>query len=297
LTTQKRNSGLKRPSVKKWVVYGDLHIESNCRSGGRPIDRHDPKVISLFLQFIKDFKPDGSVNLGDMAHMGPISPWQSAKGLYGQIALTDGEWGEGYLEDEMECCNLFLDLFSEAVPKCKDNYMMEANHEFWLRLLRNNPQYKSLRNDLFYPEKNWRLKERGYKYRTYERYDSFCKENWVQIGNRKVIHGWWVVMNFLAKHYSFMHCPFIMGHVHTAESKSFANTPDGIEHDAFSLGCMCTKEASYHRGRLNRWSQGWAVVYELPNKETIVHQIPVKCNTVIYNGKTYNPKPIPDRLM
>lgn len=286
-----------RPSVKRWVVYGDLHIESNCRAGGKPIDRHDPNVISLFLQFVKDFNPDGAVNLGDFAHMGPISPWQAAKGLHGQIALKNGEWGEGYLEDEMDCCNLFLDLFDDSARRCKDKHMMEANHEFWLRLLRNNPQYKSIRNDLFYPEKCWELKKRGYSYVTYERYDDFCKKNWVEIGNRKVIHGWWVTTNFLKKHYDFLQCPFIMGHVHTAESKSFANTPEGIEHDTYSLGCMCTKEASYHRGRLNRWSQGWSVVYEFPNGETLVNIIPVKNKTVIYNRKIYTPKKLPERLM
>lgn len=283
-------------SVKHWFVFGDCHIEARARTGQVPIDRHDPKALSLFLQIVKDARPDAIICLGDMAHLSPISPWQAAKGQYGQMATRDGEWAEGYLEDSMGACNLFLDLMHEA-GRCKDVTIMEGNHEEWLRFLRNKPEYKSVRDDLWYPEKNWELKKRGYKFKTYQKYEDFCPENWVKIGRRKVLHGFWVAQNFLERHFKFLQCPFIIGHLHTSESKSFANIPEGWVYDGHSIGCLCTKEASYHRGKLNRWSQGFVEVFEFSNGETIVCHIPFVNGVAIYRGKTYIPKRLPDSLM
>lgn len=283
---------IKAPSVKRWVVFGDVHLEALTRSGQRPIDRHDPTVISLFLQFIKDFKPDGIVCLGDLAHMGPISHFQAGRGMRGRIAVHTGEFEESYLEDSMGLCNLFLDYMQEATPKTKDITVLEGNHELWLRQLRNHPDYKSVRDDLWYPEKNWRLKERGMKYRTFERYEDFCRENFAMIGNRAIIHGWFITQNFLEKTSRLIGCPYMQGDVHKAEFKMFGNTLDGRIMDAYSVGCMCTKEASYNRGRLNGWSQGWSVVYQKKDGNTLVQNIPVVGKIAVFDKKVYTSKTV-----
>lgn len=290
---------MKKPtrfSVKKWIVFADTHIEARARTGETPMDRHDPACISILLQIMKDFNPDGVIAAGDIANLSPISPWQRGNGMHGQAPNTSGEFSEGYLEDSMFSCNIFLDLAQAAASKCRDWTVMEGNHEFWLRILRNSPMYKSMRDDLWYPEKNWELKRRGMKYKTYQRYQDFCPDNWASIGKRLVIHGWWVTQNFLNKHFQFLQRPFLMGHVHTTETRAFSNTADGYTYDGHSLACLCTKTASYHRGALNRWSQGFAVVFEFPNGETIVQHVPIVCGRAIFNGKTYTAKRLPESL-
>jgi len=231
------------------------------------MDRHDPGALSIMLQVIKDIQPDEHIDLGDLWHGSYLSHWQVGRDMQGRSVDDIGETMLMNIQEDNNLINRWYDLLQRAMPKKAEFWQLEGNHEEILRVSRNMNRYQGYVTNDWYPQKSWRLEERGVKWVDYQRYGE--KKNWVDIGKHlKVLHGHYVGTNHLAKHFQHWQCNLRYGHIHTIEEKSFPSL--GAHKSVKSLGCLCTPTASYHRGRIAAWGQGFGVIYLHPGG-TMVH--------------------------
>ena len=274
-------------SVQTILISPDKHFNSTSSNGTKPRDRHDPRALSCLLQVIKDLKPDWHIGLGDTGHYSYISHWNVDKGIYGRSASEDGETIQSNISNDNNLINRWLDHLQAAMPRGSRMDELEGNHEQILRESRQMPKYSALVNSDWYPEKVWRLKERGINWTTYQPYNG--KKNWVEIGKHlKVIHGMYAGTTHLTRHWQAFQSNLIYGHMHTRESRDYM-------HPVYSsviqtIGCLCMKEASYHGGRLNAWAQGFSIVYLMPDGRFFDSWVRILDGRCIVDGKTYEAK-------
>ena len=253
------------------------------------MDRHDPKALSVVLQVLKDIRPDNYIDIGDLAHLAYLSHWNVDRDQQGRSVSENGDSIAMNLKDDHALINVWLDKVQAACRKDTRYYQLEGNHEEILRVLRNMRKTDGYDKTQFYPEKQWELEERGIKWVPYQRYGD-SQKNWVEIGpHLKVIHGQYAALNHLRKHWENWQTNLIYGHLHTRETKDFS-------HPKFSttvqtIGCLCGKTASYHRGRNNAWSQGFSVVHLYPDGRFLDEFVRILNGRAYYNGKTYYAKP------
>ena len=276
-----------KSTPKLTVIFPDIHFAHGV-NGQKPMDRHDPVALSVAFQILRDLRPDSFIQLGDLFHGSYLSHWNVAKDMMGRTVGNDGELLNMCLKDDHRLINLFWDKVQEAVGKNADVYGMEGNHEEILRNLRYMNKHNGLDKDQFYPEVMWRLKERGIKWIPYQRYEN--KPNWVEVGPYlKVLHGQYCSTNHLTKHFQHHLTNLIYGHVHNIEEKSFPSPSNHIS--VKSIGCLCTRTASYHRGRNNAWGQAICLVYTLPSGEFYDQVVRIINGKAVYAGKVYVGKP------
>ena len=274
------------------VASPDKHFASSSKDGIKPTDRHDPAALSVFLQVLADIKPDIHVDLGDLAHFGYISHYQFEKGQFGRVPSQDGETIALSVADDNALINRWLDKLQGACRKDTKFHQLEGNHEEILRVGRNKEAYRPFVNSEWYPEKAWRLQERGIKWTPYQRYDQSPNPlNSVKIGKVRLIHGHYATANHLEKHWRSWGCSLIYGHMHTVEEKTFPTLE--AQQVVKTIGCLCSKTASYHRGRNNAWAQAFSVIYIQPNG--LFHESTVRIinGNAVWNGKVYHAKKMP----
>lgn len=77
-------------------------------------------------------------------------------------------------------------------------------------------------------------------------------------------------------------------HMHTRETKDFPHPSASTT--VQTIGCLCGKRASYHRGRNNAWSQGMSVVHLFKDGTFRDEFIRILDGRAFYNGKLYTAK-------
>jgi hypothetical protein len=281
-------------SIWTEVVLFDAHFEPRSKTGDIPFDRHDPRAISVALQIVKELKPDGVTLGGDWMHFGMLSPHVRKRGgSPGNVQMWNGENAALYLSDAWDVGNVSLDLFQAAAPKkCRWRFM-EGNHEDWLRKIRNMETYRAVM-DRMYLESCLEFKKRKMQFIPYEEYNG--EKNWAELGpNLDIFHGTYTSQNFLKKLYDDLENSFLTGHLHFEKEETFQHR--NTVRAGYSVGCLCHKRASYHRGRGNRWSQGLAVVFLEKSGMFHVHLIRIIDGHAILDRKMFYAKRLPDILM
>ena len=104
-----------------------------------------------------------------------------------------------------------------------------------------------------------------------------------------MIHGQYVTQNHLFKHWQDFQGNLIYGHLHTRESKDFRHPTASTT--VQTIGCLCTKEASYHQGRLNAWAQGVSIIHLFKDGTFLDEFVRILNGKAFYNGKIYTAKP------
>ncbi len=283
MPTEKRKT-----STRVSVIFPDIHLQDRSENGIAPMDRHDPAALSVALQIAEDVKPDEAVQLGDLLHLSYISGFQRKKDQLGKAPSEDGETINLTVAKDMVLGNIFWDYLQKATKGADSYYQLEGNHEEIMRVARNMNTYAPYVSSDWYVDKALHLKERGIKWIPYQRYDG--SKNWVDLGKVKVIHGQYTSANHLTKHHE-IYDNVIYGHLHSYSATSFKNlyTVSG----AWCIGCLCSPNASYMRGRVSGWTEGVTVVYHQPNGRFSVFFIPIIDGSAIWNGKTYTAKRLP----
>ena len=272
-------------SVKVAVITPDKHFAHSV-NGVKPQDRHDPAALSVVLQILKDIKPDIYVDLGDLVHLAYITHWNAAKDMIGRTKSEDGGFVEMCLMEDHKLVNRWLDHVQSACRKDTQYFQLEGNHEEILRNSSYMHKFDGLDKTQFNAIKSWDLEQRKMKYIPYQKYSS--KPNYLQIGKLRILHGQYVATNHLTRHWMSHQCSLIYGHLHTIESKSF---PTSENHQSVqTIGCLCTPQASYHRGRNNAWGQAISVVYLFPNGQFRDVLVRIINGVAVFNGKVYRSK-------
>ena len=277
-------------STKVLFGFPDIHFTAENENGVKAIDRHDPKALSVAFQLLEDIQPDVCGQIGDMLHLAYLSGFQVKKDQDGRVPSENGETMEACLDRDNILANRFWDKTQGLCPKHTEFFQEEGNHEEILRNCRNMRRYSGVKNlQDWYPERAWRLKERGIQWIPYQRYGEGAK-NWYQFGKVKIIHGQYANMNHIKKHHESWGCNLIYGHMHTIQETTFISADSQMM--VATAGCLSTPYASYHRGRNNAWQQAVFVVYLQPNG--LFHYYPIRIvnGTAVWNGKTYFAKPL-----
>lgn len=255
-TTVKPTKG--KQDFQTYLVLGDLHIPE-----------HNMPAIKSIFSMMDDIKFDGLVNIGDFLDMGCISHWNKTKKLT----------SEGLkLKEDYIVGNAILDEFDKRLPEGCDKHFMFGNHEDWYyQFLEYNPMLEGM----LHPTNELKLKERGYK--VYEQYNDVFR-----IGQLNFTHGIYTGIHYVKKHIDELKTNVIFGHLHSQRERYESSPAKQLSIAGYALGCLCSMSPSYMKGRPNKWTNGFAVVYFYPNGDFEVRLIRIIRGRFIFDRKIYN---------
>ena len=244
--------------MKRIVILSDLQV---------PFE--DVHVVQNVARFLKVFKPDQTVTIGDEIDFQTISKWSQG---------TPEEYSQSLGDDRDRCVELLWEL---GVTDC-----IRSNHtdRLYNVIMRKIPSFLSLPELRF--EKFMKFDELGI---TFHKTPLNLAPNWVAVhGDHTPIkpQGGLSALEAARRHGKNI----ISGHTHRAGRSSFTEASGGrvgrILHGVEVGNLMDFKQASYTKGSAN-WQQAFAIMY-VKGKNVQVDLIYIeKDGTFTVQGKVY----------
>ena len=255
--------------MKRFVALYDLHYGYERDAYRHKKALHDPRVMDIALQFIKDFKPDEIILGGDMLDCGAISHHNKRK-----PARIDGL---RMLSDAHELNENLIRPLTERNKNSSLTYII-GNHEDWIAdIVDEWPGLEgvvSLENLLDLDR--WRVVPQGGFYR---------------LGKLYFIHGDSLggAGEYAAKKAVLLYESSVrLGHYHTYQvyTKTSALALK-LPRTGMIVPCMCTRDPKYGEGRANSWVQGFTYGYVRDDGSYSDYVALIVNNRVTINGKDY----------
>jgi predicted phosphodiesterase len=244
--------------MKRIVILSDLQV---------PFE--DVHVVQNVARFLKTFKPDQTVTIGDEIDFQTISKWSQG---------TPEEYSQSLGDDRDRCVELLWEL---GVTDC-----IRSNHtdRLYNVIMRKIPSFLSLPELRF--EKFMKFDELGI---TFHKSPLNLAPNWVAVhGDHTPIkpQGGLSALEAARRHGKNI----ISGHTHRAGRSSFTEASGGrvgrILHGVEVGNLMDFRQASYTKGSAN-WQQAFAIMY-VKGKNVQVDLIYIeKDGTFTVQGKVY----------
>jgi predicted phosphodiesterase len=244
--------------MKKIVILSDLQV---------PFE--DVHVVQNVARFLKTFKPDQTVTIGDEIDFQTISKWSEGTPLAYEQSLSD---------DRDRCVELLWEL---GVSDC-----IRSNHtdRLYHTIMKKVPSFLSLPELRF--EKFMKFDELGI---TFHKNPLILAPNWIAVhGDHTPIkpQGGLSALEAARRHGKNI----ISGHTHRAGRSSFTEASGGrlgrVLHGVEVGNLMDFKQASYTKGTAN-WQQAFAIMY-VKGKNVQVDLIYIeKDGTFTVQGKVY----------
>jgi len=244
--------------MKKVVVISDLQVPY-----------HDPVAIRNVVAFIKRFKPDQVITIGDEIDLPQVSRWtEGTPGWYEQTLASD------------------RDATVEILWDLQVTDMIRSNHtdRLYNVIMKKIPAFLALPELKF--EKFMKLDELGIKF---HRKPLEFAPDWIAIhgdeGSVKPTPGL-TALDAARKHGKSVVC----GHTHRAGQSAFTEASGGVLGRVLrgvEVGnLMDFKKAGYTKGVAN-WQQAFAVFYV--DKKTVTNTIVhiEKDGSFVFEGKRY----------
>lgn len=258
-----KKAKLKDDEVLRVVVQPDTHVPE-----------HDVKALKAFNEFIKYYKPHGFINIGDFMEMNSVSHWPSNSPSPRRIT------------PEIKEARLVLDEIDKNLGStCVMKKFIMGNHEDWLNqyLTAKVPELFDGLEDIGVSlkiENFLQLKERGY--------DVIPINEILNMGEAHFIHGYYTGTNHAKKHLDVFGVNIYYGHLHDVQAYSGISVK-GI-HEAMSLGCLRTLDASFLKGRPNNWLHAFGV-FEFRKDGSYTRYVPIIIDGEFsFNGKIFKGK-------
>lgn len=252
---------------EKFVALFDLHWGFENR-GGHKVALHDPKALSVAMQFISDFKPNHVVLGGDMLDCGAIS--HHNKGRAGSIE------GLRLLSDAAKLRETVIRPLESQV-KGRLVYHI-GNHEDWLSdLIDTQPGLDGIVNceALLSLGKRWEVIPVG---------EASQLGKLVFIHGDQIKGGEYVAKTAVAAYERNVR----FGHHHTYQVHTKTSAVDANGHTGVAVPCLCKKNPKYGGGAPNKWMQGFLWGYVGGPNTTFNDYVTVIVNGVAtINGRTY----------
>jgi len=244
--------------MKKIVILSDLQV---------PFE--DVHVVQNVARFLKTFKPDQTVTIGDEIDFQTISKWSQG---------TPEEYSQSLGDDRDRCVDL---LWSLGVT---DSVRSNHTDRLYNVIMRKIPSFLSLPELRF--EKFMKFDELGI---TFHKTPLTLAPNWVAVhGDHTPIkpQGGLSALEAARRHGKNI----ISGHTHRAGRSSFTEASGGrvgrILHGVEVGNLMDFRQASYTKGSAN-WQQAFAIMY-VKGKNVQVDLIYIeKDGTFTVQGKVY----------
>ena len=250
-----------KQQVKRVIVLPDTQIPY-----------HDKKTIKAVFSYIKDFKPDEVIQLGDFMDFDCISHWNAGnlRAIAGKTILDD------YLVG-----NLLLDELQAVAPKAKIT-IISGNHDARVeKYIDANPQMEGMLEF----EKALKFKERGINY-----VDFWGKGKIYKIGNASFIHGLYTGEHHAKKHVQQFGTNIFYGHLHDVQAHSLVHMGKDKSLVGQSLGCLCTYDQQYMKGKPSKWRQAFGIFYFLPNGNFTYYVVQIFNHSFVSpEGRLYTP--------
>lgn len=238
--------------IRKVIILPDVHLTTKL-----------PKSYKIVKRFIRSFKPDEIIILGDFMDCSSLSHWNESKSR----AIE----GQRYLK-EVEVANKELDFLQRYSKKVT---FVEGNHENWCeQYIEKHPEMEGL---IEIPLK-LRLKERGIEW---------CPMNTLyKMGSLYFTHGCYTVKYHASKHLQAFGCNICYGHTHRFDAFQMVMKMQK-PYVAYGLGCLCDKDPSYMKGRPNSWISQFGVVYFNEKGDFDLYPINIINNRFMFEGKEH----------
>lgn len=256
-----RQANLTSDSVFKVVVQPDTHVPE-----------HDETALSAFLQFCRDYKPHGYINLGDFVEMDAVNKWPPMSAAPRRLV------------PELSAARDVLSRIDHALGKqCQYRRFIVGNHEDWLAryLISRVPElYDKLEllNVQLTIDKLLDLCKFGFQVVPFNEV--------LRLGDLYFLHGYYTCKYHAAKHLDIFGANIMYGHVHDVQSYSGISLK-GL-HEAVSIGCLRKLQAPFLRGRPNNWMHAFGVV-EFRHDGTYTRYIPIIIDgRFSFGGKLYD---------
>jgi len=242
--------------VKSAIILPDVHLNDTV-----------PRDYTSVKGFIKDFKPDEIILLGDFMDTASFSAWDYDK----KRPMEGRRW-----KKEVVVANKELDYLAKHT---KAITYIEGNHEDRInRYLDKNPEMEGM------IELDDQLKLKDRKIKWVKMNDLYKK------GDMYFTHGMWTSKYHANKHLMELGENICYGHTHKTQT-AFQNQAMGKEKMAYGLGTLGDKKPDYMKNRPANWINQFAVFY-WDDKSGLFNLYPVNVikNKFMWNGKAYGGK-------
>lgn len=218
-------------NIGSFVVIPDVH--------GKDYDR---PCVAAICAFIKDFKPEVVVQLGDIIDNTPLMA--KVKQRYPSFDEVDLK----QLDLDYFYANEVLDQIDRACSVHTKKVFLPGNHEYRSDIILGSyPHFDSLLNY----KTRLRFKERGWDI-TREYLQP------LQLGKLNVFHGEFWGASHVRKHITHYRRNLMYGHTHQVCQDSIASPMQEIPTWAASIGCVTNVNPDWQRGKSNCWEHGFA---------------------------------------
>lgn len=239
--------------IEKIVVIPDAHVSTSTS-----------KEYKVVKKFIKEFKPNKIILLGDFMDVSALSHWDMDK-----KRLIEGK----RYKKEIEAVNRELDYLQEYSDEI---VYIEGNHEDRVeRYLDTNPEVEGLLEvqDLL------KLKERNIKWisinKTY------------RVGHMYFTHGMYANANTAKRTLMAFGCNICVGHTHRPQVETL-NMVMQRPTMSYVLGCLCDKSPDYLNDKPSSWINQFAVMYnDTRTGKFNLYPINIIDSQFIWEGKSY----------
>jgi predicted phosphodiesterase len=243
--------------IKSAIILPDVHLTEIL-----------PKDYLPVRDFVKTFKPDKIILLGDFMDVASLSAWDMDK-----KRLMEGR----RFKKEVDCANRELDYLQRYTKDKKDGIIyLEGNHEDRVnRYLDSNPEMEGM---IEVPEQ-LRLRERHIKW---------VKMNKLhKLGEMYFTHGMYTNIYSAAKHLQKLGCNITYGHQHGTQTY-MQNMAMQKPHMAYALGTLGDKAPDYMKGKPGNWINQFAVFYwDTKTGQFNLYPINVIKESFVWNGKRF----------
>lgn len=251
--------------MESFVALFDAHVGSELK-GGHKMTLHDPKAVSVAMQFVADFKPRHVVLGGDMLDCGAVG--HHNKGKAGKLE------GLRILGDAKTLRELVLTPL-EQIVKGRLVYHV-GNHEDWLSdLVDEIPGLDGIVDvkSILSLGRRWEVIPQGETSTLGKMV--FAHGDQIKGGQNPAK---WAVDAYNRN--------IFFGHHHTHQAFTKVSALDLNGHTGTAVPCLCRKNPQYGEGSPNRWIQGF--LYGWFDSKIFNAYVAVIINgQCIANGKAY----------
>jgi predicted phosphodiesterase len=234
--------------------------------------KRDKAAWSIFLQAIRDLKPDGVYLMGD------IMDGQSIK-RHSPAATED----RVTLRFEMAEANRILDDVDEAAGRAWDRLILDGNHDGdridkWLRSSCPSELADSV-PDIW---EATRAKERGYRVLR-------GHEQPLLVGNLLLLHGHFYNRHHASSHLGAFGESCLYAHTHTPQQ--FTTSLNGRKVQATGMPCLRTLDREWeHMSKVHTWTNGFAVIEWVDGVKAFPRNVYIVDGVAVYAGHVWRAK-------
>jgi len=229
--------------MKKAILLPDLH---------HPY--HNKRAWKAVLSFIKWFRPNTIVLMGDALEMRAIDHWKKEKGNHRAFE------GIRLLHDYNDFIKDVLEPLETLRPKARKIYL-GGNHEQWAyNVIDQNPELEGM----IEPENAMKLEERGWEWIPFINRQG--KRGMLKLGKLTLVHGEYTNKFHASKTADTYLKSVCYAHCHDVQVFTKVHVEDPNDyHTCQSIGCLCDKSPAFLWGRPNRWVHAFGALYLQPN--------------------------------